>query len=205
MPIRAVVFDFGGVLVRTTDLTLHRAWETRLGLPAGRLPGEVWANPVSEYATTGRATPDEVWRYLGDRFGLNDDDLLALQRDFFAHEALDADLVAFLRGLRPSYRTAILSNAWPNAREEFTGRFGLGDAVDQIIISAEEGIAKPDICIYSLTAARLGVHLNEMLFVDDFAPNVTGARAAGMQAILFATPAQALAEAHAILAGSSEL
>jgi hypothetical protein len=35
-PIRAVVFDIGGVLEITPGLGVHRSWETRLGLAAGK-------------------------------------------------------------------------------------------------------------------------------------------------------------------------
>jgi HAD superfamily hydrolase (TIGR01509 family) len=57
--------------------------------------------------------------------------------------------------------------------------------VDDILISAEVGLAKPDPRIYRLAAERLGVRPDEAVFVDDFAANVEGARAVGMRAIHF--------------------
>jgi putative hydrolase of the HAD superfamily len=61
------------------------------------------------------------------------------------------------------------------------------------------GIEKPDRRIYELTCARLGVRPDEMLFLDDYEPNITAARALGMQAVLFQSTAQAIADIQACL------
>ena len=51
-PIKAVIFDIGGVLVRTEDLGQRRAWEQRFGLPDWGLAGLVFDNPVAAQATS---------------------------------------------------------------------------------------------------------------------------------------------------------
>ena len=73
----------------------------------------------------------------------------------------------------------------------------MADAVDDIVVSAEVGIAKPDGRIFELALARLGVQPAEAVFVDDFARNIEGARAIGMPAVHFKNTAQAVAEVRA--------
>src|SRR5262249_51856071 len=90
---------------------------------------------------------------------------------------------ALLKSLKPDYKTAILSNFWPSGRKTIGGRYGLNQAVDTIIISAEEGLAKPDPRLYQRAAERLRVQPGEAVLVDDFLENVEGARAAGWQGI----------------------
>ena len=183
--IKAVVFDFGGVLVRTQTPALRRQWEARLGLGQLELDRLIFDSDVAIRATAGDGTNDDVWEYVARTLKLAPDQLAALYHDFWADDQLDRDLIALLALLRPRYKTAILSNAWSNGRDIIVGRFGLGSAVDTIIISAEERLAKPDRRLYRLAAERLGVQPAEAVFVDDYLPNVEGAQAAGWQAIHF--------------------
>jgi len=183
--IRAVIFDFGGVLMRTEDHSGRRLWEARLGLAPQALDALVFDCEPAVRATRGEALEREVWAHVAQTLNLDEAQLLACQRDFWGGDRLDTELVALIKSLRPRYKTAILSNAWSNAREAFTQRFGLDEVVDDILISAEVGLAKPDPRIYRLAAGRLGVAPAEAVLVDDFAANVEGARAVGMQAIHF--------------------
>lgn len=194
MPIRAVVFDFGGVLVRTFDYTGRRKWETRLGLVQGGLEEVVFNSDVATRAMLGHVPESAVWEHAGALFRVAAEELEQLQADFWAGDALDEELVQFLAKLRPRYRTGILSNAWSGARDVFVGRLGLDRAVDGIIISAEERLAKPDERIYHLAAERLGIRPGEAIFVDDLQVNVEGARAAGMYGILFQSREQVIAD-----------
>jgi epoxide hydrolase-like predicted phosphatase len=181
--LKAVIFDFGGVLVRTENGAGRRRWEERLGLEPRALEALVFDSEPAVRATRGELPESEVWAHVAHTLGLEADQLQQLQHDFWGGDRLDADLVALIRSLRSRYKTGILSNAWSGARAAFTERFRLDQVVDDILISAEAGLAKPDARIYQLAARRLGVQPEEAVFVDDFAQNVEGAAAAGMRAI----------------------
>ncbi len=182
-PIRAVLFDFGGVLVRTEDPSPRQRWEARLGLSERGLEKLVFDCEPAVRATIGQAPVSAIWEHVAQTLRLDPAQLEACRRDFFAGDQLDVALLELLKSLRPRYTTAILSNAWDTAREAFTRLFGLDQAVDAMIISAEEGLAKPDPRLYRLAAERLGVTPAQAVFVDDFSANVEGARAVGMHAI----------------------
>jgi HAD superfamily hydrolase (TIGR01509 family) len=66
-----------------------------------------------------------------------------------------------------------------------------------IIYSHEAGISKPDPRIYRLARDRLGVRPEEMVFLDDVAPNVAAARDLGAHGILFTSTARAIADIEA--------
>ncbi|MFI5029609.1 MAG: HAD family hydrolase [Reyranellales bacterium] len=76
-------------------------------------------------------------------------------------------------------------------------RAGLGAHFDEIIYSAALGVCKPDRVFYTNAQARMGVSAAQaILFVDDSAANVDGARMAGWRAMLYrdrASLARALA------------
>ena len=50
-----------------------------------------------------------------------------------------------------------------------------------IVVSAEEGVAKPDPRLYRILLDRYGLQAGESLFIDDNRDNVEGARRVGME------------------------
>lgn len=74
---------------------------------------------------------------------------------------------------------------------------GLGEHFDDIIYSASLGVCKPDRVFFTNAQARMGVTVAQsILFVDDSAANVDGARMAGWRAMLYRGP-ESLARALA--------
>ena len=68
-------------------------------------------------------------------------------------------------------------------------RLGLDKHFDEIIYSAALGVCKPDRVFYTNAQARMGVTAAQsILFVDDKASNVDGARMAGWRAMLYRGP-----------------
>jgi putative hydrolase of the HAD superfamily len=184
MPIRAVIFDIGGVLVRTEDQEPRRKWERRFGLPEWGLADLVFNCPASRRASVGQATRHEVWAEVARRLSLTPAELEELKVDFWRGDVWDAGLLTFIRSLRPRYKTGILSNAWPDAREAVKAHVN-GEAFDVIVISGEEGVEKPDPEIYRRALERLKVTPAEAVFVDDMPVNVEAARALGMHGMQF--------------------
>lgn len=86
--------------------------------------------------------------------------------------------------LRPGYKIGVLSNASGNYMAQiFTPeQVKLFDAV---ALSYELGMTKPEPGMYDAIAGRLGVEARECVFIDDQERHCTGAREAGMQAILY--------------------
>ena len=181
--IRAIVFDFGGVLMRTEDPAGRRQWEARLGLAEYDLDRAVFHSEAAIQATLGAATEAAIWENVASVYRLSPEQLAELQTDFWSGDKLDQELLALLAALRPEYKTAILSNYWPNGRELIGRTCGLEHIVDVIIISSEERLAKPDPRLYQRVTERLDVAPAETVLVDDFAANIDGARAAGWRTI----------------------
>jgi len=191
--IKALIFDFGGVLVRTDDWSARYAWEDRLGLSRGELNNIVFNSQPARNATIGIGSETDVWNHVQKVLGLNTAELVELQKDFWSKDSLDERLVNFILESRPLFKTAILSNAWSNARTLFL-EFGLDKIFDEIFISAEVGIKKPDQAIFDLVVRQLAVKPAEVIFVDDFSENIEAAKTVGMQAILFQSTGQVVSE-----------
>jgi epoxide hydrolase-like predicted phosphatase len=191
MGLKAVIFDFGGVLVRTGDLSLRSQWEQKLGLPSGQAGRIVFGDETGLDVQLGTISDAAHWRRVQTRLGLDDSALARFREDFFATDDLDQDLIAYIGRLRAHYHVGLLSNATDGARRLFAERYPILDCFDSVTISAEEGLMKPDPRIFFIALARAGVEPGEALFVDDAIVNIEGARRIGMQTLHFADPAAA--------------
>ena len=78
-------------------------------------------------------------------------------------------------------RTGLLSNSWGGRDYPIEG---LKEIFDDILISGDVGLRKPDPEIYLLAADRIGARTEDCVFVDDFNVNVDGAKAVGMMSIV---------------------
>jgi len=181
--IKAVIFDMGGVLVRTVDPTKRAIWETRLGLAPGDAERIVLNSAMGKQAQLGAITTQELWTWVQTEFGLDEATLTAFRHDFWAGDVLDDELVDLIRYLRHNYQTALLSNFMDELHDVITLQHPMADAFDLVIGSAYEGIMKPAAAIYERTLARLHCQPAEAVFIDDMGYNIEGARAVGMAAI----------------------
>jgi putative hydrolase of the HAD superfamily len=184
--IDALIFDIGGVLLRTNDLEPRRKWERRYGLRDWQLQDLFFNSAVGQAAQVGKATTEDAWAYVAKTLALNASELTELKRDFYVGDVLDRDLIALIQSFRPRYKTAILSNALPDARHDLRDRIN-SDTFDVLVFSGEEGVRKPDPEIYRRVLRRLRVQAEQAVFVDDVPVNVAAARTLGMNAFQYVT------------------
>jgi epoxide hydrolase-like predicted phosphatase len=199
MSIRAVIFDLGGVLVRTEDRTSRTKLAARLGLTYDELSALVFDSQSAHQAEKGEITTEEHWDEVRKTLGLSKEEYPQVPLEFWGGDTLDQGLVNYLRNLRPQYKTALLSNAWDVLRQMIEEDWKIDDAFDQIVISAEVGLVKPDRLIYERVLSDLEVKPAEAVFVDDFPENVAGAKAVGLEAIRFTSPEQAIRDLERLL------
>ena len=183
--IKAVIFDIGGVIVRTEDRTPRAQLEVQLGLAPGESDQLVFNSAMGQQAQWGTITTTELWVWLQQQLGLSAEGLRDFRTAFWGGDRIDRKLVNYIRTLRPHYQTAIISNATDDLLEQVARIDPDGDSFGLVVGSAYEKMMKPAPEIFLRTLARLGCQPDEAVFVDDFAHNVAGAQAVGMHAIHF--------------------
>ena len=106
-------------------------------------------------------------------------------------------VVEILRALKNAgYRLFGLSN-WP--AEKFAlvrPKYPFFEWFDDLVISGEVGLVKPEKAIFHLLLERINQPPDECLFIDDHESNILTARNLGFQTILFQSPQQLAAELH---------
>jgi epoxide hydrolase-like predicted phosphatase len=196
MDLKAVIFDFGGVLVRTEDQTHRENLAKELGMSYTDIEQLVFSSPSARKAARGLVSAKEHWEDLGRTLNLSVDQLKDFRARFFAGDRLDEDLINYLRSLHNRYQIALLSNAWDDLRTYLEDVWHITDVFDQIVISAEVSIIKPEHQIYTLLLDRLGISPPQALFVDDFIENIEAARQVGLVTIHFDERERVLRELH---------
>lgn len=201
-PARAVVFDFGGVLITPITNQIrkvaaaagtdeHVMHEVLLGprTSGGEHPwhraerGEIPISDIQELLEPWAARVDV--RLNGDEI----DRLLAA-----GEYSVVLDMVVRVRSLRDAgYLTGLLTNTFAEFRPTMERDVDL-TAFDAVIESFAVGARKPEPAIYERTAQMLGVEHEEIIYLDDFDQNLAPARALGWSTIHVGDPDQALLE-----------
>jgi epoxide hydrolase-like predicted phosphatase len=201
MSIKAVIFDLGGVIVRTEDPGPRTRLAQSLGMTYTQLDQFVFhggPDGSSARATVGQISEEDHWRNVLQALNLPESEMPRMRREFFGGDQVDRDLVALIRSLKPRYKTGLISNAWDGLRA-YIEREHFEDAFDHMVISAEVGMAKPVHDIYHYALSKLGVTAEESVFLDDFSENVKAARKVGMQVIHFMDPNKGISQLKHLL------
>lgn len=175
--IKAVIFDCFGVL--TLDGWL-KFCDTFFGTSEKR---EV-ARQLNQEVDRGKTSYRDFLNEVASLAGVSYDEA---QARIMEPQPKNDALLSYIRNLKSksSLKTAILSNA---ANPAWFKQYFSQDELalfDQLIISSQEGIIKPDPEIFQISAQRLGVETNECLFIDDQQRNIDAAKEQGMTAILY--------------------
>jgi putative hydrolase of the HAD superfamily len=201
MNIRAVFFDFGGVIQRTEFQAPRQQLAQRFGMEYEDLDKLVFGggpNSTAAKATVGEIDVKEHWKAVAKKLKISDKEISTVESDFFAGDVVDRSLIQFLQSLRPRFMTGLISNAWSDMRE-YLVRQKLDDVFDHLIISAEVGAAKPDARIYRFALEQAKVKANEAVFVDDVPANIEACERIGMRGVLFRDSQEFMRQLNEIL------
>ncbi len=198
MSIKALYFDMGGVIVRTGDKTSRTQLAAEFGMTYAEMDKFVFECETAALASVGKITEVEHWLEVTRRLKRPASEMPRLRETFFGGDAVDWEIVNFLRALRKTHRTGLISNAWDGLRPWIVSQ-KFEDAFDYLTISADLGIVKPEARIYQHALEKLSVKADEAVFVDDVEKNIAACEALGMHGVLFRTSEQALADVKRLL------
>lgn len=180
------------------DETPRQALAERLSVSLNELNRLVFDSDTATRAMVGELTIDQHWQAIGSALNVAQAELPQLRAEFWSADVINEELVQFIHQLRKDYKIGLLSNAWDDLRQVLETRIPIGHLFDDMVISAEVRIAKPELGIYLLAVERLGIRPQEAAFVDDILENVEAARRAGLNAIHYTTNQQLFSELKAL-------
>ncbi len=191
MAIRAVFFDFGGVIMRTEYQAPRQHLAERFHMDYDDIDKVVFGSESARRASIGEITEESHWAEVLKRLKLPLTEKQSFSTQFFGGDVIDRKLVEYLRSLRGNVSTGLISNAWSGLRD-FITKENIIDIFDTVTISAEVGVVKPEAKIYQLALEQAGVRAGEAVFVDDMKANIEACEKVGMKGILFRDPEETM-------------
>lgn len=194
--IKAVLFDFGGVLSEAGKRgSIRRIFGKVYGLDLDVLKiddisQKMWRGQISDEAFMAEInrrhpelpvlTPDDFRRYM----------------DAFERCEPVYDLVLRLR--EAGFKTGILSNVYGIGVPPLK-KGGFYDGFDPVLLSSETGYAKPEKEFYQMAVDKFGVQPKEIIFIDDQQVCLDPAKAMGMHVILAQNPQQIVRDVEKLI------
>jgi putative hydrolase of the HAD superfamily len=200
VPVRNVIFDFGGVLVNWQPEAIIAGFYAEAAL---RDALRTHALQHDDWLEMDRGTLDEatVIRRFAARMQRPEAELMA----FFDH--LRASLtpieptVALLSELKRSgYRLYGLSNMSETVFAHLKSLHAFFGLFDGIVVSAVVKSLKPEAAIYEQLRSQFALDFSESVFIDDLPRNVDAAQRLGLPAIRFESTEQVRRELEPLLA-----
>ena len=184
--IRAVFFDFGGVLLKTFDGIDHDAIEAEFGLEAKALRKAAYRDSRWADYQVGVCTHDEWTDSIREALLRIDERADAIMNAFLqSPRTFNQDMLGLVKRLHGRYTLGIISNTIPGMEERLRERFELVDLFDVRVGSGDLGIAKPDAGIFLHATKLAGLPPERCVFTDDRAEFAEAARALGMHGFHF--------------------
>ena len=183
--IRNIIFDMGGVL---------RVWDPEEFMEAMKIPAddrkilmrEIFAAvewPMQDLGLiTEEETLERVRARIPERLHCAAEKLVLHWEDLSRPVPGMADAIRRLK--ENGYGIWLLSNA-SKRHGQYWGKIPGSEYFDGLVISAFEGVLKPDLTIYRTILSRFGLKAEECVFTDDMPANAAGALAVGMDAFVF--------------------
>jgi HAD superfamily hydrolase (TIGR01509 family) len=200
---RPIIFDFGGVLFGWNPVRLlRRAVPERApdDASARALAVDFFQSYSGDWGDFDRGTVEvaDLVQRIARRTGLPASVVQAVVDDVPRELAPIADTVALVQHLHASgHPLFYLSNMPAAFATHLETSHGFMHCFRDGVFSSRVGLIKPEPAIFALAEERFGQAGSELMFLDDHAPNIEAARAAGWNALLFTNAAQAEADLRA--------
>ncbi|PLX38395.1 MAG: 2-haloalkanoic acid dehalogenase [Hyphomicrobiales bacterium] len=194
----AVIFDVGNVLI---DYDPHYLYDKLIANPEdrNRFLAEVCTPNWNEKQDLGRSFAQGI----GERLALfPQHEKLIRAYDERWQEMVRGPIEGSVALLEELAAAGMPLFALTNySREKFAEtleRFPFFSHFRDIVVSAHEGVVKPDPYIFDIAIKRFGVDPARTLFIDDRFANVEAARVAGLEALHFSSPEKLRADLSAL-------
>lgn len=205
--VRAVLFDFGGVITESPFVAFAR-FEQQRGLPAAFIQSVNRTNPdVNAWARFERneLTPAQFDAAFADESRAAGHEIRGLEVIDLLYGAIRPQMITAVKHCRARFLTACLTNnvRHDRRREPAAARSReWADALslfDRVIESSKVGARKPERRFFEQACRSLAIEPGEAVFLDDLGANLKPARAMGMLTIKVTDADSAIAELETVL------
>jgi putative hydrolase of the HAD superfamily len=186
----ALLFDLGNVLVEIDFERVFAAWAVSAGLRIQEVRERFEFDAVHRAFEVGRIDAAGYFEHMRGllRVPLPDETLAAGWNEVFVGEV--AAMAALIRSVAGRVPLDVLSNTNPVHHVHWRARFAsILQPLDAVFVSCDVGERKPERAAYDAVLASIGAHPKRVVFFDDLAEDVVGARTIGMRSFVVGSAA----------------
>ena len=182
--IKTIVFDYAEVIAEgpMSKWVRENIYPDDSKLVAYREKAHKW--------DLGEMSLKEVYKHLGEITGIAPE---LIWENFYEKSLPNNEVIDLIKQLKKNYNIILFSNFVAELLRKLLNKYEITELFDEIIISSEHKMKKPDPKFFELLVRRAGVNKDEIIFIDDKLRNILAANEFGIKAFQFIN-AQQLAE-----------
>lgn len=185
-PVKALLFDLGGVLINIDVARTLSVWSKYSELSIAELSTAFQQDLAYQQHETGEITATEYFDHLRVSLKLeaSNAQIAAGWNALLLDEIVDTvqAICAVREQLQlPCY---VFTNTNPTHQAVWQARYAqMFRLFERVFVSSEIGLRKPHRAAFDYVVREMGVEANAILFFDDLPDNVAGATDAGLRAV----------------------
>jgi epoxide hydrolase-like predicted phosphatase len=184
-PVRALLFDLGGVIIDFDFTRAFRFWASRAGCDSRMIEDAFSLDGAYEQHERGEIVAATYFATLRQTLGIDisDADFVAGWNDVYL--GLIRGIGEVLSAAQQQFPLFAFTNSNPTHQSVWEVRYAEElKPFQTIFVSSDLGLRKPDPEAFQFVAKRMGLRPEEILFFDDSSENVKGAQSVGMQGVV---------------------
>lgn len=199
--VKGFLFDYGGVITGRSLADNEVAERLARNLDISQNQANELIESIWRRFVLGALTEAEVWESLEKQYGKPIEHSKRNIWDQWGDMPPIPEMLSLVQRLRINgYRVGLLSNVMVYNANDIR-EHGVYDGFDFLVLSYEQGFAKPDPEIYDIALKKLGegIKPSEVVFLDDKEECLAPAREVGIKTILVKSDEQAIADVEKLL------
>ena len=176
--IKAIIFDFAGVI----STEAYWMWLSKNVSEFGTK--QEYFMEIADKIDKADISNDDFVKILSEETGIPAEEI---RDSVFEELVINTELLALIEKLKKHYKLGLLSNYHGVWLRHLLEKYELYPYFDEVIISSEHKIIKPEPEIFHKMVTMLGVAENESVFIDDKQKNADASERVGMHGLLFTT------------------
>jgi epoxide hydrolase-like predicted phosphatase len=197
-PMKTIIFDLGGVVLNRGIWIFHDYLSEEFKIPREKIVQVMIKTYYKDYFS-GKISEEEYWTKCLKDLNIEADwkELREKLIEFFEPQKEVIELISILK--QKGHQIGLLSDQTKEWWSELDKKHDLSKEFNFTIISAIEGITKPDLEIYQLMLSKTKNKPKNCIYIDDLKYNLPPAKNLGVQTIFFNNPNQLKEELTKIL------
>lgn len=197
--ISTFIFDLGGVVLFQENVAMGTFVSKIFNIPFEK--AETLYSKDRYKLVKGEITSKQLLLKFKSELhsSLSIGEMKKMWKDLYIHtvEGINQELMNEVRILRKTYKVYLFTNTI-DVHAAYFDTLKMNRYFDGIMKSFEEGVMKPEKDAYERMISVSKVPPEEIMFIDDLEKNVEGARASGMNGIVFKNNEQLMQELERI-------